>query len=66
MYYFKSSIKGEEDYNKTMIQDAIHSKINNSTNLEDVGGLFEVKKEVTDFAEIILNPQKYMELEKLC
>lgn len=61
-HYFKKTLGDNESINKELINNAIQAKINNTTTLDKVGGLFEIKKEVLEFAQIILEPEKYIEM----
>lgn len=62
LYYFKKTFGENESINKELINNALQAKINNTTTLDKVGGLFEIKKEVLEFAQIILEPEKYIEM----
>lgn len=62
IHYFKKNLGDDSGINNEMIKDAIQAKINNTTTLNQVGGLFQIKKEVLEFSEIILHPDKFLEM----
>lgn len=62
LHFFKKNIGEDKSINQDMIKDAIQAKMNNTTTLDSIGGLFEIKKEVLEFSDITLNPDKYLDM----
>lgn len=62
LHFFKKNVGEDKSINQDMIKEAIQAKMNNTTTLDSIGGLFEIKKQVLEFSEITLNPEKYLKM----